>query len=60
MINEVRSRVVGTRSIEIKFTSEKKVILVNVIHVLDMNRNLVSGDLNMNLGVYESGKLIFF
>lgn len=61
MGNEVRSRVVRTGSVELNFTSGKKVTLVNVLHVPDMNMNLASGDL---LGkscikfVYESGKLI--
>lgn len=59
--NEVRSRIVGKGSVELNFTYEKKVTLVNVHYVPDMNRNLVSGNL---LGepciksVYESGKLI--
>lgn len=61
MGNEVRSRVVGVGSVELNFTSGNKVTPINVLHVPDMNRNLVSGDL---LGksrikfVYESGKLI--
>jgi hypothetical protein len=61
MGNEVRSKVVGTGSVELNFTSGKKVTLVNVLHVPDMNRNLVSGDLLGKPGiksVYESGKLI--
>ncbi|XP_058755031.1 uncharacterized protein LOC131628179 [Vicia villosa] len=49
MGNEVRSRVVGTGSVELNFTSGKKVTLVNVLHVPDMNRNLVSGDLLLSL-----------
>ena len=61
MGNEVRSKVVGTGSVELNFTSGKKVTLVNVLHVPDINRNLVSGDLLGKPGiksVYESGKLI--
>lgn len=59
--NEGRSRVVGMRIVELDFTYRKKVTLVNVLHVLDMNKNLVSGDLLGKLSivsVYESGKLI--
>ncbi|KAI5416366.1 hypothetical protein KIW84_041435 [Lathyrus oleraceus] len=61
MGNEVRSKVVGTGSVELNFTSGKKVTLVNVLDVPDMNRNLVSEDLLGKPGikfVYESGKLI--
>ncbi|KAI5418724.1 hypothetical protein KIW84_043089, partial [Lathyrus oleraceus] len=61
MGNEVRSKVVGTRSVKLNFTFGKKVTLVNVFHVPGMNMNLVSGDLLGKLGikfVYESGKLI--
>lgn len=61
MGNEVRSKVVGTGTVELNFTSGKKVTLVNVLHVPEMSRNLVSGDLLGKPGiksVYESGKLI--
>ncbi|KAI5406023.1 hypothetical protein KIW84_052687 [Lathyrus oleraceus] len=61
MGNEVRAKVVGTGSVELNFTSGKKVTLVNVLHVPDMNRSLVSRDLLRKPGiksVYESGKLI--
>lgn len=61
MGNEVHSRVVGTGSFELNFTSGKKVTLVNVLHIPGMNRNLVSKDLLGKLGikfVYESDKLI--
>ena len=61
MGNEGRSKVLGKGTIELFFTSEKKIVLVNALHVPNMNRNLVSGDL---LGkpriksVYEAGRLI--
>ena len=61
MGNEVRSKVVGKGTVELVFTSGKKVILTNVLHVPDMRRNLVSGDLLGKPGiqvVFKSGKLI--
>ena len=61
MGNEVKSRVIGKRNVKIVFTSGKKVTLTNVLHVPDMNRNLVSGDLLSKPGIkvaFELGKLI--
>jgi hypothetical protein len=61
MGNEVRSKDVGTGSVELSFTSGKKVTFVNVLHVPDMNRNLVSGDLlgkSSIKSIYESNKHI--
>lgn len=61
MGNENRSKVHVKGSIELSFISGKKIMLVNVLHVPDMNRNLVSDDLLGKPGiktVYESGKLI--
>lgn len=61
MENEVRYKVVGTGSVELNFTSGKKVTLVNVLHAPDMNRNLVSGDLlgkSSIKSIYESDKHI--
>ena len=61
MGNEGRSKVFGKGSVELLFTYGRKITLANVLHVLDMNRNLVSGDLLGKPGiksVYESGKLI--
>jgi len=51
----------GTRSVELQFTSGKKVTLVNVLHVLDMRKNLVFAYLLYKSGVkavLESDKLI--
>ncbi|RVW79629.1 Retrovirus-related Pol polyprotein from transposon TNT 1-94 [Vitis vinifera] len=45
MGNEGRSKVLGKGTIEVVFTSDKKVTLINVLYVPDMNKNLVSGDL---------------
>ena len=61
MGNEGRSKVLGKGTIEVVFTSGKKVALINVLYVPDMNKNLVSGDLLGKPGikaVFESGKLI--
>ena len=61
MGNEGRSKVFGKGSVELLFTSGGKITLANVLHVPDMNRNLVSGDLLGKPGiksVYESRKLI--
>lgn len=61
MGNESQSKVLGQGNGELMFTSRNKIILVNVLHVPDRNRNLVSGDLLSKRGtksVYESSKLI--
>ncbi|RVW62250.1 Retrovirus-related Pol polyprotein from transposon TNT 1-94 [Vitis vinifera] len=61
MGNKGRSKVLGKGTIEVVFTSGKKVTLINVLYVPDMNKNLVSRDLLGKLGikaVFESGKLI--
>jgi hypothetical protein len=41
MGNDVRSKVIGKRNVDIIFTSGKTVTLTNILHVPDMNRNLV-------------------
>ncbi|RVW39390.1 hypothetical protein CK203_096135 [Vitis vinifera] len=43
MGNEGKSKVLGKGTIEVVFTSGKKVTLKNVLYVPDMNKNLVSG-----------------
>lgn len=61
MGNEERSKVLGKGTIEVAFTFGKRVTLINVLYVPDMNKNLVSGDLLGKPGikaVFESGKLI--
>ncbi|XP_022883482.1 uncharacterized protein LOC111400299 [Olea europaea var. sylvestris] len=61
MGNEIRPKVIGKGNVDIIFTSEKFVTLTNVLHVPDMNRNLVSCNLLRKPGikcVYESGKLV--
>lgn len=61
MRNKGRSRVVEIGTVELNFAYGNKVTLVNLLHVLDMHMNLVSGDI---LGkpdikfVYELGELI--
>ena len=46
MGNEGRSKVLGKGIIEVVFTFEKNITLINVLYVLDMNRNLISGDIH--------------
>ena len=61
MGNEGRSKVLGKGSVDLHFTSGKKITLINVLYVPDMNRNLVSGNLLGKPGiksVFESKKLI--
>ena len=61
MGNERRSKVLGKGIIEVVFTSSKKITLVNVLYVPNMNRNLISGDLLSKPSikvVFESDKLI--
>ncbi|RVW89177.1 Retrovirus-related Pol polyprotein from transposon TNT 1-94 [Vitis vinifera] len=60
MGNEGKSKVLGKGTIEVVFTSGKKVTLKNVLYVPDMNKNLVSGDLLGKPGikaVFESALL---
>lgn len=61
MGSEGRSRFIGMGSMKLNFTFRKKEILIDVFHVLDMNMNIVSGDLLGKLdikSIYESVKLI--
>ncbi|KAL6350507.1 hypothetical protein AAG906_019154 [Vitis piasezkii] len=53
MGNEGKSKVLGKGTIEVVFTSGKKVTLTNVLYVPDMNKNLVSGICLANR--YQSG-----
>ncbi|RVW62744.1 Retrovirus-related Pol polyprotein from transposon TNT 1-94 [Vitis vinifera] len=60
MGNEGRSKVLDKGTIEVAFTSGKRVTLINVLYVPDMNKNLVSGDLLGKSGikvVFESALL---
>lgn len=45
MENEVQSKVVGKRSVDLQLTFDKKITLINILHLPDMNGGLVSGDL---------------
>ncbi|KAK0599546.1 hypothetical protein LWI29_006218 [Acer saccharum] len=59
--NNFRSKVVGKGTVEFSFTSGKTLTLVNVLHVPDMCKNLISGDLLNKRGfklVYESDKFV--
>ncbi|KAK0580419.1 hypothetical protein LWI29_001745 [Acer saccharum] len=59
--NNFRSKVVGKGTVEFSFTSWKTLTLVNVLHVPDMCKNLISRDLLNKRGfklVYESDKFV--
>lgn len=61
MGNEGRSVVVVMGTVELKFIYGNKVNLINVLHNLDMNKNLVSENILGKLGIksiYELSKLI--
>ncbi|GKA38548.1 zinc finger, CCHC-type containing protein [Tanacetum coccineum] len=55
------SKVIGSGNVEIQFTSGKKLTLMNVLHVLNIRKNLVSGFKLCKSGikvVIESDKMI--
>lgn len=56
MGNSTSTSVVGKGKITLKLTSRKLITLINVLHVLEMRRNLISGSLLMKAGL----KLAFF
>ena len=61
MGNHNFAKVVGKGSVELQFTSSKKIMLVNVLHVPDIRKNLMSANLLNKKGfkvVLESDKLI--
>ncbi|XP_073046157.1 uncharacterized protein [Primulina eburnea] len=61
MGNHDTAMVLGRRTIELQFTSGKKVILMNVLHVPDVRKNLISTSLLCKKGlkaVIEAEKLI--
>ena len=61
MANNLRANVVGKGTVELKLTSGKTLTLIDVLHVPDMCKNLVSGDLLNKRGfklVYESDKFV--
>lgn len=61
MGNNVPAKVLGKGSVELNFTSGKKVLLVNVVHVPEIRKNLVSASLLCKRGVkavIESDKMI--
>ena len=61
MGNHNTAKVLGTRTVELKLSSGKKLVLTNVYHVLDIKKNLVSASLLSKNGVkavLESDKLI--
>ncbi|OMO94271.1 Reverse transcriptase, RNA-dependent DNA polymerase [Corchorus capsularis] len=61
MGNQVAVRVVGEGNVSLKFTSGQKLTLVNVYHVPDVKRNLVSASLLVKRGfkiLLESEKVV--
>lgn len=61
MGNHNKSKVFGTGTVDINFTSGKKLTLINVLHVPEIRKNLVSASLLCKKGlktVLESDKLI--
>ena len=62
MGNHDTAKVIGIGSVDLQFTSGKKLILANVLHVPEIRKNLVSADALNKKGlkaVIESNKLIF-
>ena len=43
MANNLHTKGIGKGTVDLKFTSGKVITLINVLHVLDMSKNLVSG-----------------
>lgn len=63
MGNNDSAKVIGEGSVELQFTSGKRLMLVNVLHVPDIRKNLVSASLLCKKGfktVLDSDKLILF
>lgn len=61
MANNETSPVVGLGRVVLKMTSGKELTLVDVLHVPDVNKNLISGSLLDKAGfrlVYEGGKIV--
>jgi len=61
MANNLRTNVVGKGTVELKLTSGKTLTLIDALHVPDMCKNLVFGDLLNKRGfklVYESDKFV--
>ena len=62
MGNNVTAKVLGKGTVEISFTSGKKLVLVNVLFVPEIRKNLVSANLLCKKGikaVLESDKIVF-
>ena len=62
MGNHDTAKVHGKGTVELQFTSGKKLILMNVFHVHDVRKNLISASLLCKKGlkaVLEVGKIIF-
>ena len=62
MGNHDTAKVIGKGTIELQFTSGKKLILLNVFHVPDVRKNLIYASLLCKKGikvVLEADKVIF-
>ncbi|KAK4383188.1 hypothetical protein Sango_2800800 [Sesamum angolense] len=61
MENSATSSIVGTDNVVLKMTSGKELTLIDVLHVPDIRKNLVSGSLLVKIGfrlVFESNKFV--
>ncbi|PKI61206.1 hypothetical protein CRG98_018397 [Punica granatum] len=61
--NHQSVKVLGQGTVELNFTSGKKLTLINVLHVPDVRKNLLSASLLCNKGfkfILESDKLVLF
>ncbi|KAL0416780.1 UNVERIFIED_CONTAM: hypothetical protein Slati_3509900 [Sesamum latifolium] len=61
MGNSATSNIVGLGKVVLKMTSEKELTVIDVLHVLDIRKNLVSGSLLVKSEfrlVFESNKLL--
>ena len=63
MGNGNTTKVLGKCSVELQFTSRKKLILQNVLHVPEIRKNLVFANLLCKKGlkaILESNKIVIF
>ncbi|KAL0364114.1 UNVERIFIED_CONTAM: Retrovirus-related Pol polyprotein from transposon TNT 1-94 [Sesamum angustifolium] len=61
MGNSATSNIVGIGNVVLKMTSGKELTLIDVLHVLDIQKNMVSGSLLVKSGfrlVFESNKFV--
>lgn len=61
MSNEGHSKVIGKGNVDIMFTFGRTITLTNILNVLEMNKNLESGNLFGKLSIksdYKSKNLV--